>query len=131
MTLLPLLALLLSVANIGCYAKFTHPGMSSTADDFARITAQVAAGNSPWKEGWNNLETSQYASSTYRARPLESVCRGLNAGCTENYANLFRDAAAAYQSVPIIWVSKSRGVSSAYRTQIGPSMENLDRRGLR
>jgi hypothetical protein len=99
MKVIAILACLIQLATFGSVAAFVHPGMLSTADDFARITSQVKAGNSPWKEGWNNLETSGYARASYKARPVESACRGLNAGCSENYAILFKDAAAAYQSV--------------------------------
>ncbi|KAJ5674745.1 chondroitin AC/alginate lyase [Penicillium maclennaniae] len=72
---MPLLAYLLafSVAT----AAFVHPGALHTIQDFERITTHVANGAEPWNTTWTVLPESPNAH--------------------ENYSNLYKDAAAAYQ----------------------------------
>lgn len=69
-----------------------HPGLLHTADDITRIQGFVNDGTEPWLTGWNKLEAR--ANADYSPNPVETVYRGT--GSPENYANLFRDAAAAY-----------------------------------
>ncbi|KAI1796686.1 hypothetical protein LXA43DRAFT_1057559 [Ganoderma leucocontextum] len=57
--------------------------------------AFVNSGAEPWLTGWNKLINSTYAQSTYTARPVQFLCRGAPASCTQNYPNIYRDAADA------------------------------------
>ncbi|GKT41201.1 uncharacterized protein ColSpa_01382 [Colletotrichum spaethianum] len=81
---------------------FKHPGLLHTANDFQRITGFLAANKEPWTTGRNKLATR--ANAAYTPNSKETVCRG-GAGreCNpENYASLFRDAAAAYANA-VYW----------------------------
>lgn len=69
-----------------------HPGLLHTQEDFDRITGFVNDQKEPWLTGWNKLTAR--ANADYSPNPVETVYRGT--GSPENYANLFRDAAAAY-----------------------------------
>lgn len=82
--------------------QFIHPGLLHTSTDFSRITTKVAANASPWIDGWYKLTSNSHSSSTYTPRPVSSVCRGLRAGCQQNYGQLYNDIAAAY-ALAIRW----------------------------
>ncbi|AWS43596.1 alginate lyase family protein [Streptosporangium sp. 'caverna'] len=74
---------------------FAHPGMLHTQADFTRMAARVAAGVQPYKAGWDRLIANSYAQSGWTPRPVATVVRG---GTGENYPQLYRDVAAAYQN---------------------------------
>lgn len=76
---------------------FQHPGLLHTEADFARIKSKLASNSQPWVRGYETLTKNKNSQLGYSASPVENLCRGLNAGCTENYSNAFRDFAAAYQ----------------------------------
>ncbi|GJC87827.1 hypothetical protein ColLi_10665 [Colletotrichum liriopes] len=93
-------------ASAGCsnstHKPFKHPGLLHTANDFDRIAGFLDANKEPWTTGRNKLATR--ANAGYTPSPKETVCRG-GAGreCNpENYASLFRDAAAAYANA-VYW----------------------------
>jgi hypothetical protein len=75
---------------------FVHPGLLHTADDFDRMRKHVAAGDQPWKDGWDKLIANPHSSLHYKPRPVEVVYRGYDKVHAENYARLFNDIAAAY-----------------------------------
>ena len=80
--------------------KIVHPGMLHTAADFTFVKSKVDAQASPWKQGFDKLNTSTLLTLSYSANPQETLIRG--GGSTEeprpdNYANAFRDSHAAYQ----------------------------------
>ncbi|WP_338524790.1 alginate lyase family protein [Pseudomonas batumici] len=77
--------------------NFVHPGMLSTNDDFARAKRLVTSKTSPAIDSWNLLEKSPYAAANYAPNPVDRVVRGNPSWGKDNYASLFRDAAAAYQ----------------------------------
>ncbi|KAI0741958.1 putative GPI anchored protein [Daedaleopsis nitida] len=77
-------------------AAFVHPGLLHTAADLSRVASKVNAKASPWITGWNKLINSTYAQPDYTPHPVQLLCRGTPASCSENYANIYRDAAAAY-----------------------------------
>lgn len=91
-------ALLTVVATaVSCgTAAFVHPGLLHTAADLSRVASKVNANASPWITGWNKLINSTYAQPGYTPHPVQLLCRGSPASCSENYANIYRDAAAAY-----------------------------------
>ncbi|ROV92051.1 hypothetical protein VPNG_09808 [Cytospora leucostoma] len=77
-------------------AAYVHPGLLHTAEDFARIRTKVNAEAEPWLTGYNKLTASKYAQSTYVNRAQVIIYRGAGTH-SQNYPNLYRDAAAAYQ----------------------------------
>ncbi|ETS64630.1 gpi anchored protein [Moesziomyces aphidis] len=76
---------------------FQHPGLLHTDADFTRIKSKLATNSQPWVRGYETLVNNTNSQLGYVASPVENLCRGSNAGCTENYSNAFRDFAAAYQ----------------------------------
>lgn len=88
--------LVLIDSAISASAAFVHPGLLHTAADFTRVTSKVNAKAEPWLTGWNKLINSTYAQPGYTPRPVQLLCRGSPASCTQNYPNVYRDAAAAY-----------------------------------
>lgn len=81
-------------------AAIVHPGLLHTDDDFERIRSKVDAGAEPWATGLQKL--ANRADANWTPNPQETICRGGNAGCTENYAVLFRDVHAAYANA-VYW----------------------------
>jgi hypothetical protein len=80
--------------------KIVHPGMLHTDSDFTFIKGKVDAGLSPWKEGYDKLNSSTLLNLSYSANPVVKLIRG--GGSREepeadNYSNAFRDSHAAYQ----------------------------------
>ncbi|KPX27033.1 putative transmembrane protein [Pseudomonas syringae pv. delphinii] len=76
---------------------FTHPGMLSKDIDFTQAKALIAAKTSPAIDSWNMLQASRYADANYQPNAVAQVVRGNPSWGKDNYAVLFRDAAAAYQ----------------------------------
>jgi hypothetical protein len=72
---------------------FVHPGLLHTAADFARMQANYQ--KQPWVGSWNKLTANSHSQTTWTPRPVATVIRG---GTGQNYASLFEDIAAAYQS---------------------------------
>lgn len=75
---------------------FIHPGGLHTQKDFDRVKAQIAAGNTTVKAGWQKLTSSEYSQSSVQTSPTETIVRGGGSG--ENYMNAARGAAMAYQN---------------------------------
>ncbi len=74
---------------------FRHPGGMHTQQDFDRIKAQLAAGNTTVKAAYNLLKNAAYAQPGVQTYPVESIVRG---GSGENYINAARGATMAYQN---------------------------------
>jgi len=88
-----------SIMSLGSVTTIVHPGMLHSAADFTRMTTNVNAGNQPWLDGWNKLVANSHSSSTYVARPVDTIVRGkASNGKPENYILACQDAAAAYQN---------------------------------
>ncbi|SEF75406.1 Alginate lyase [Nonomuraea solani] len=79
----------------GTRAAFAHPGLLHTQADFKRMADRVAAGAQPYKAGWDKLTGNSFAQSGWTPRPVATVVRG---GTGQNYPQLYRDIAAAYQN---------------------------------
>ncbi|QMW04693.1 cellulose binding domain-containing protein [Spirosoma foliorum] len=98
--LICLILLLLSVTDSLLAQSFVHPGLLHKQSDFNRMKTKVTANAQPWKAGWDVL-TANSNSSLTRAftNPIPAIIyRGFDGTNTENYASLFRDAGAAYQT---------------------------------
>lgn len=76
-------------------AAFVHPGCLSTQADLDRMAAKVAAGEQPWKGGWDRLagNTDGYLDDA----PLAQMTINVGGGLSENYIRLAMDCAKAYQ----------------------------------
>jgi hypothetical protein len=72
---------------------FVHPGTLHTAEDLKRMATRVTAGQQPWKQTWDMLESSRFGLG-WRARPVERVIRGIPGS---NYTVTQLDANAAHQ----------------------------------
>ncbi|TIC99795.1 hypothetical protein CH35J_006355 [Colletotrichum higginsianum] len=95
--------LFVSQASAKCSTStFKHPGLLHTTEDFNRITGFLDANKEPWTTGLDKLAAR--ANSRYTPSPKEVVCRGgPGRECIpQNYASLFRDAAAAYANA-VYW----------------------------
>jgi hypothetical protein len=81
---------------------FVHPGLLHGRDDLDRIRQKVAAGEEPWKSGFEKLRASPQARSDWRLRgPFAEVARGApekNLHSNEMVA----DVNAAYQNA-LMW----------------------------
>ncbi|SNX87362.1 related to GPI anchored protein [Melanopsichium pennsylvanicum] len=102
MLLSPLLKLFLITAVSGAAVvpradTFKHPGLLHTEEDFARIRSKLASNSEPWVQGYRALTNNGHSKLGYEAAPVAGLCRGINAGCQENYSRAFNDFAAAYQ----------------------------------
>ncbi|KAI8069377.1 putative GPI anchored protein [Gongronella butleri] len=84
------------VAHAALACSFVHPGLLHTQADFDRVKANVAAGKSPWIEGYDKLVANWHASVTYKSNPQAIVYRGADGVHTQNYGTLYNDIAAAY-----------------------------------
>jgi hypothetical protein len=72
-----------------------HPGLLHTQQDFDRMAEKVAAGESPWIDGWNRLTANGRSHADWGPRPTAVVVRG---GDGQNYPVLYKDLHAAYQN---------------------------------
>ncbi|MDW5330266.1 alginate lyase family protein [Plantactinospora sp. KLBMP9567] len=63
--------------------------------DINRAKARVAAGDDPWRSGWNRLTANSHSSSGWRPNPQGTIVRSATGG---NYGILYNDIAAAYQN---------------------------------
>jgi hypothetical protein len=112
-------------------AGIVHPGALHTQADFDRMAAKVKAGAQPWKAGWDRLVANPHAQSGYQPRPVATVVRG---GTGQNYALLFKDAAAAYQNA-LRWKvagteehgDKARDILNAWSATLTALAGNADR----
>ena len=75
---------------------FRHPGGLHTQEDFDRVKAQIAAGNTKVVQAYNVLKNAAYAQPTVNTSPVETIVRGGGSG--ENYINAARGATMAYQN---------------------------------
>lgn len=112
-------------------ATRVHPGVLSLQADLDRAKAKVAAGIQPWKGSWDKLVASQYSQSTYVTYPVATVIRG---GTGQNYANLYRACAAAYQNALRYRIGgttangdNARNILNAWATTMTTLTGNADR----
>ncbi len=82
--------------------QFVHPGILHTAADLDRMKTNVAAGQEPWKSGFEKLKASKLARFDYKMRgPFAAVGRG-DGNPTNHAQEITDDSVAAYQNA-ILW----------------------------
>lgn len=92
--------------DVNATYTFSHPCAMYTADDFARVKAELDGNTIPEvSQAFAALKASPYSSLSRMPEPQELIVRGDPKGTgidKENYAYAMRDAAAAYQTA-LIW----------------------------
>lgn len=92
--------------DVNATYTFNHPCAMYTADDFARVKAELDGNSIPEvTQAFAALKSSPYSSLSRMPEPQELIVRGDPKGTgidKENYAYAMRDAAAAYQTA-LIW----------------------------
>ena len=80
---------------------FVHPGLLHTRADLARMRQRVAAGEEPWKSGFDRLRADPQSRADWKLQgPLDVVTRSpLNA---RGNAQMVADGNAAYQNA-LMW----------------------------
>lgn len=101
-TLVPLALGLFSVPTQAAPATFTHPGVLVGRPQLDFVRARVQAGAQPWKQAYDAMMSSPYASLSRSPKPRAVVECGPysnpNIGCTDER----QDAIAAY-SLSLAW----------------------------
>jgi len=82
-------------------SAFVHPGLLHTRADLDRMRQRVAAGQEPWKGGFEKLRTDRYSRADWKLNgPLATVTRSpLNA---QGNGQMVADGNAAYQNA-LMW----------------------------
>ena len=79
---------------------FAHPGLLHSRQDLERMRERVAAGEEPWKSGFEKLRQDSQSQSGWKLRgPLAVVTRG---GASPGNAQMVLDGNAAYQNA-LMW----------------------------
>jgi hypothetical protein len=107
---------------------FVHPGLLHTRADLERMRQRVAAGQEPWKRGFDKLRDHGQSRADWRLRgPFEVVTRqpGRSPGNTEMYL----DANAAYQNA-LMWCVTGDGAHARKAVEIlnawGGTLRTMD-----
>jgi fibronectin type 3 domain-containing protein/regulation of enolase protein 1 (concanavalin A-like superfamily) len=77
------------------HAQFVHPGCLSTQADLDRMKAKVDTGQQPWTAGYDRLVAAPYGQLGHTPSPQPILYA--SGSQPDNYINLARDVAAAYQ----------------------------------
>lgn len=84
---------------------FHHPGILSNEKELAYVKQKIQANQQPWKQAFDGLKASSYASLSYQPRPFQIVsCGSYNAnsnGCEE----MVEDGVAAYSQSLMWWIT--------------------------
>lgn len=82
-------------------AAFTHPGLLHTRADLDRMRQRVAAGQEPWKGGFEKLRRDGQSRADWRVRgPFELVTR--ETGDAHGNNEMVQDGNAAYENA-LMW----------------------------
>ncbi len=80
---------------------FVHPGLLHTRADLDRMRQQVAAGEEPWKGGFEKLRQDGYSHADWKLRgPFSVVTR--QTGADQGNPQMVQDCNAAYQNA-LMW----------------------------
>lgn len=90
-----------SQTNAPVPPPFVHPGLLHTASDLSRMREKVAAGQEPWKSGFEKLRSDRCSSADWKLNgPVETVTRSYQ-GSPGN-GQMVMDGNAAYQNA-LMW----------------------------
>jgi hypothetical protein len=96
-----LLSVFFAAGTCAANRPFVHPGLLHSREDLALIKQKVAAGEEPWKAGFEKLRADPQSRADWRLRgPFETVTRA-PAGSAHN-AEMVADGNAAYQNA-LMW----------------------------
>jgi len=84
-------------------AGFVHPGISHNRAELDFVKAKVKGREQPWREAWEKLRSSSYASLSWKARPVANVERGAYNKPDIGGTFFLRDGTAAYTHA-LLWV---------------------------
>ena len=90
---------------------FVHPGCLHTQADFDRIKQLLADGDPTITNAFNALRNSEYAQSGIATWPVWEIIRGGSSG--QNYMNIARGAAMAYQNALVYKIAGTRANAEA------------------
>lgn len=88
-------SLSLLACGAGMAQTIVHPGCLSTQSDLVRMKTKVDAGAQPWKAGYDRLVAAPYGQLGHTPSPQTTLY--VSGSQPDNYINLARDVAAAYQ----------------------------------
>jgi len=101
MTLAPLTA---SAQSAPRDAKpFIHPGIGHTDETFDLIKREIEAGDQPWEEAWEQIQSSRYADLNWKPRPRAHIERGASNRPDIGSSEFIKDANAAYTH-SLLWM---------------------------
>jgi hypothetical protein len=83
-------------------AHFRHPGVLFNGAQLDFVRAKVRAGAQPWKDAYDKLAQSEYASMAWKAKPRATVNCGPRSNPNEGCSDERRDAMAAYAHA-LLW----------------------------
>ena len=99
--LVAVLAVHARAAEAEKHPAFVHPGLLHSRSDLDRMRQKVAAGQEPWKSGFEKLRQHDQSRADYKLRgPFEVVVRDPRA--SQHNAEMVADANAAYQNA-LMW----------------------------
>lgn len=105
------LALAPASPTSGLEHGFIHPGGLHTQADFERIKQLLADGDPHITAAYNALKAGEYAQSGIATWPVETIIRGGSTG--QNYMNVARGAAMAYQNALVYKISGNKAHADA------------------
>ncbi len=107
------LALLVLAASPGYSQTFNHPGILNNKSELEFIKTKVKNGEQPWKQAYDGLKASKYASLTYSPNASSSMDCGSynkdkNGNTVPQCKTFVEDGMAAYTHALIWFISEDR-----------------------
>lgn len=81
---------------------FVHPGLLHSRDELKFVRQKLMSGEEPWKSAWENLQSANGSSLSYRPKPLADVVRGVRNKPNIGSSDMSSDAEAAYAHA-LLW----------------------------
>ncbi len=100
-----------------CATGFVHPGISHNRAELDFVKSKVSSGEQPWKQAWDELRASSYASLSWTPKPVADVERGAYNRPDIGGTSFMRDATAAYTHM-LLWVFTEREAHAAKAASI-------------
>jgi len=82
---------------------FIHPGISHNRAELEFVKSKLNTDEQPWKQAWEELRSSPYASLSWEPKPVANVERGAYNRPDIGGTFFMRDATAAYTHA-LLWV---------------------------